>query len=131
MRQLKRVSVIAVCLLAFVACSGQRSVIIDTIGLTPEQITAVEWKARYAVALDWYDLQMASFETSLNMLPLDQAKELYAKAETVTDAAFTALQTFRAAAYSKSPDPANQQEAYDAFIAAKAAVLKILLTLFN
>jgi hypothetical protein len=134
MLNLKRVGVIVCLLLALVACvacSGQRSIIIDTTGLTPEQIVAVEWKAKYAVALDWFDAQVISYKTSLDTFPLDKAQEIHKKVRPLLDVANTALLSFRAAAYGQDLSPASQQKAYEAFLKAKSTVLVMIVKAFQ
>ena len=131
MRKIQQISVVVICLLALIACGGQKAIIIDTTGLTPEQAAAVEWKAKYAVALDWYEAELKSYEVSLDILPLDQANAIHAIARPVINTVTVALKAFQAAAYSVNPDAGDQQAAYDAYLASKAALLKLLLTLFN
>ena len=126
-----KVIVILFMLLALIACSGQKSIVVDTTGMTPEQIAAVEWKVKYAVALDWYHWQMMSYKTNLDMLSKEDAQAFHAKAGPLLDVAFTTLHGLRAVAYSSSPDPVEQAQAYEAFMKAKAELLRILLTLTN
>jgi hypothetical protein len=131
MLNLKRVGVIVCLLVALVACSGQRSIIIDTTGLTLEQIAAIEWKVKYAVALDWYAFQLSSYKANLDALPLDQSKVIHTKIGPLLQTANYMMLSFRAVAYAQNPDPAEQQEAYNAFIQAKAAVLAALIRAFD
>jgi hypothetical protein len=129
MQNVKRVSVILFMLLALIACGAQKSIIVDTTGLTPEQVVAVEWKVKYAVALDWYDWELKSYKTNLDMLPRDEALKVHEQLWPLIKTAKATLAALGAIAYAKDPT-GDPQMAYDQYFQAKQALLAALMLAF-
>ncbi len=130
MQNLKRVSVVVFLLLALVACPAtQKSIVIDTTGLTPEQIVAVEWKVKYAIAIDWYSWQLNSYKANLDLLPKDEALKIHVMIWPLLKAADAAIMTLGALAYAQDPT-GDPQLAYNQYFQAKQALLAAIMLAF-
>lgn len=130
-RQTAKLLTLLMVLFLVISCMGKTPIVVDTTGMTPEQIEAVQWKVKYAVALDWYDWEQKSYKASLDALPLEKAKEIHNDAKPLWEAADTTLAAFRAAVYAQNPDPMQQDEAYQAYLTAKSALLATLVKLLD
>jgi hypothetical protein len=129
MQNLKRISVVIFVLLALVACGQQKSIIVDTTGLTPEQAKAIEWKVQYAVALDWYEWELKSYKNNLDLLPKEDALVVHEKLWPLIKSVKLSITTLGALAYSQDPD-ADPAAAYEAYFQAKQALLQAIMMAF-
>jgi hypothetical protein len=75
----KKISLIILVLFALIACAGQGGIVVDTTGMTPEQVEAVNWRVKYGAALDWYEWELSSLKANLDLLPQEEAMEIYEK----------------------------------------------------
>jgi outer membrane PBP1 activator LpoA protein len=129
--KLKLLPVILTVMLLAACMGGNHAIIVDTTGLPAEQVELIEWKVKYAVALDWQAWQMKSLEANLDAMDPAQAKEIYKEIGPLIGGVEASMQAFRSVVYSKSPDPAEQQQAYEAFLAAKTKLLGAIVRLLD
>lgn len=117
--------------LIFAANGCDKGIVVDTEGLPPEQVEFINWKVKYAVALDWYDWQIKSYKAQLDAMPLADAQATHKELKPFWDAVDTALKSFKSAVYAQSADQAERDAAYQEYLAAKAKILQMLITLFD
>jgi hypothetical protein len=126
----KKISLIILVLFALIACAGQGGIVVDTTGMTPEQVEAVNWRVKYGAALDWYEWELSSLKANLDLLPQEEAMEIYEKMLPLIIAVRASINGLGAIAYGSDPN-VDPQEAYDQYFKAKQALLAALMTAFN
>jgi hypothetical protein len=131
MRKLRLAVVIfCVAFLSVASTCANRGIVVDTTGMTPEQIEALNWKINYAVALDWYEWELKSYEASLGALPEEEAKEIHKDVWPLFKAVRVSLDALGVIATGQDPG-GDPQQTYDLYLKAKAELLAALARLFD
>jgi hypothetical protein len=107
--------------------SGQKYIQVDTTGMTPEQVQTLEWRVKYAVALDWYDYELKSYKTTLDALPKEDAQKIHDKVWPLFKTAKASIDVLETVSLSGDPD--KSAEAYESFLTVKSKILMLMTKL--
>jgi hypothetical protein len=118
------VILVSVLILSCLTVTGKKSIVVDTAGLTQEQIEQLEWKVKYAVAIDWQDHILKSYKATLDAMPQKEASAIHAIAWPIFKKINVAIKAMAVAITDKNTEDAQAQ--YQLYLNTKTEILKIL-----
>ena len=124
--ELSLILLILVCTVLLVGCAARGGIVVDTTGMTPEEIERIEWKIKYAVAVDWYDYTLKSYKATLDSMPEVDATAFHAKVWPTARKIDVALKTMGIAVGGWTFDQKTAEDNYKIYMLIRTELLKLL-----